>query len=245
MMLLNVVLTSAKTFIEGTPLSYMTQKDDVLALLLLGCFFLSTHVLSHSRKFLLLLGKEFFQSRERNSIFANTSSVEMRYVLLLILQTFVLVGVCLFNCLVQDRPSLIHQVDPHALLGFCVASCLLYFALKWLLYLALGWIFFDKQQVGNWLESYSTLLYYLGFSLFPITLLIVYFGLNLQFALVLGVFIFILVKILMLYKYIKLFCDKLYGCFLLILYFCALEIIPALLMCKGLSQLIEYLIIKI
>ena len=245
MMLLYVVLTSAKAFIEGMPLSYLPQKDDVLALLLLGCFFLSTHVLSHSRKFLLLLGKEYFQSRERNSIFANTSSAEMRYLLLLILQTFVLVGVCFFNYFVQDKPELLQQVNPPALLGFCVAFCLLYLALKWMIYLAIGWIFFDKQQVENWLESYSTLLYYLGFSLFPFTLLIVYFGLNLQFALILGAFIFILVKILMLYKYIKLFCDKLYGCFLLILYFCALEIIPALLMCKGLSQLIEYLIIKI
>ncbi len=31
----------------------------------------------------------------------------------------------------------------------------------------LGWTFFDKNKTNMWLESYSTLIYYIGFALFP------------------------------------------------------------------------------
>lgn len=32
----------------------------------------------------------------------------------------------------------------------------------------LGWVFFDKNKTNMWLESYSTLIYYVGFALFPL-----------------------------------------------------------------------------
>ncbi|WP_300814855.1 DUF4271 domain-containing protein, partial [uncultured Bacteroides sp.] len=45
-------------------------------------------------------------------------------------------------------------------------------------------------------------------------------------------------------KWLKLFCNKLHGIFLLILYFCALEIIPCLMLYRGMTELNDYLIIK-
>ena len=43
-------------------------------------------------------------------------------------------------------------------------------------------------------------------------------------------------KILMLYKWLKLFCNNLHGGFLLILYFCALEIMPCLMLYQGVRK---------
>jgi hypothetical protein len=54
----------------------------------------------------------------------------------------------------------------------------------------------------------------------------------------------IFLKTLMFYKWLKLFCNNLYGSLLLILYFCALEIIPCLMLYRGLIQLNDYLITK-
>ncbi|MBO4984203.1 MAG: DUF4271 domain-containing protein [Bacteroides sp.] len=229
----------------GIPLPYSPQTDDGLAILLLCCFFLSAHVLSRSRKFLFQLGKDFLFNRERTSIFATSTAADMRYLLLLILQTFVLTGVCIYTYTLKQMPALLQVVAPPLLLICLIAVCLFYFALKWAAYLFLGWIFFDKQQTSFWLESYSTLLYYLGFTLFPFTLLAVYFDLNLHFVLIFGLILYVFSKILMLYKWLKLFCDNLHGCLLLILYFCALEIIPTFLMYRGMVQLTECLIIKI
>ena len=108
----------------------------------------------------------------------------------------------------------------------------------------LGWIFFDESTTTLWLESYSTLLYYLGFTLFPFVLFIVYFDLSLQLTVIIGLILAFFAKILMLYKWLKLFCNNLYGGLLLILYFCALEIMPCFVLYQGVTQLNDYLIIK-
>lgn len=229
---------------EGIPIPYSPRMDDCITVVLLCCFFLSSYVLSRSRKFLLQLVKDFLLHRERTSIFATSTATDMRYLLLLILQTCVLAGVCFFNYFNDKQPVLVQHIPPVALLGIYVGICLLFLFLKWLIYSFLGWIFFDESTTSLWIESYSTLLYYLGFALFPFVLFIVYFDLSLQFTVIIGLFLLFLTGILIFYKWLKLFCNNLYGSLLLILYFCALEIIPCLLLYQGLRELNNILVIK-
>ncbi|WP_294612910.1 DUF4271 domain-containing protein [uncultured Bacteroides sp.] len=241
--MISLLLTWATGF-EGVPIPYSPKLDDGITMLLLCCFFMSAYVLSRSRKFLLQLGKDFLLNRERISIFAATTATDMRYMLLLILQTCVLIAICTFNYFVDVRPELGERIPPYVLLGAYLAVCLLYLFLKWVTYSFLGWIFFDASRTSLWMESYSTLLYYLGFALFPFALFLVYFDLSLLSTVIIGLFLTFFTKILMFYKWIKLFCGDLYGVLLLILYFCALEIIPCFIMYQGVLQLNDYLIIK-
>ena len=184
---------------EGIPIPYSPRMDDGITVVLLCCFFLSAYVLSRSRKFLLQLVKDFLLHRERTSIFATSTAADMRYLLLLILQTCILAGVCIFNYFNDIQPELVHHVPPGLLLGIYIGMCLLYLCLKWMLYSFLGWIFFDESVTTLWLESYSTLLYYLGFALFPFALFIVYFDLSLQLTIIIGLILAFFAKILMLY----------------------------------------------
>lgn len=229
---------------DGLALPYSPRTDDGLAMILLGCFFVSAYVLARSKKFLSQQVKDFLLHRERTSIFAATTAADMRYLLLLVIQTCVLGGICLFNYFNDVRPLLMERVSPHLLLGVYVAVCLLYLCLKWMLYSFLGWVFFDKTKTDVWLESYSTLLYYLGFSLFPFVLFLVYFDLNVAFLVSIGLGLVIFTKILMFYKWLKLFSSNIYGVLLLILYFCALEIVPCLILYRGIIWLNNVLIIK-
>lgn len=229
---------------EGIPIPYSPRMDDSITIVLLCCFFLSSYVLSRNRKFLLQLVKDFLLHRERTSIFATSTATDMRYLLLLIVQTCVLAGVCFFNYFNDVQPDLVRHVSPFVLLGVYVGVCLLYLFLKWLIYSFLGWIFFDESTTNLWIESYSTLLYYLGFALFPFVLFIVYFDLNLQITVIIGLILVFLTGILILYKWLKLFCNNLYGSILLIMYFCALEIVPCFILFQGMIQLNDYLTIK-
>ncbi len=211
------------TGFKGMPIPYSPKLDDGITILLLCCFFISAYVLSRSRKFLVQLMKDFLLNRERTSIFAATTAADMRYMLLLILQTCVLGAVCTFNYLIDVRPELGERIPPYILLGVYLAIALLYLFWKWVTYSFLGWIFFfDGNRTSLWMESYSTLLYYLGFALFPFALFLVYFDLSLLATVIIGLFLMFFTKILMFYKWIKLFCNNLYGVLLLILYFCAL-----------------------
>ena len=142
----------------GIPIPYSPRMDDGITVILLCCFFLSAYILSRSRKFLLQLGKDFMLHRERTSIFATSTAADMRYLLLLILQSCILAGVCFFNYFNDPSPGLVHHVSPLILLWIFIGICLGYLFVKWVVYSFLGWIFFDENTTTLWFESYSTLL---------------------------------------------------------------------------------------
>ena len=229
---------------EGTPISYSPRTDDAIALTLLACFFLSSIVLARGKKFLSQQVKDFVLHRERTSIFDSSTAADVRYLLVLVLQTCVLSGITFLNYFHDTCPALMNQVSPLLLLGIYVGFCLAYFLLKWLIYMFLGWTFFDKNKTNIWLESYSALIYYVGFALFPFVLFLVYFDLSLTNLVIIGSIILIFTKILMFYKWIKLFFHQFSGLFLLILYFCALEIVPCLLLYQGMIRMNNILLIK-
>ena len=229
---------------EGTPISYSPRTDDAIALTLLVCFFLSSVALARGKKFLSQQVKDFVLHRERTSIFDSSTAADVRYLLVLVLQTCVLSGITFLNYFHDTCPALMDHVSSLLLLGIYVGFCLAYFLLKWLLYMFLGWTFFDKNKTNIWLESYSALIYYVGFALFPFVLFLVYFDLSLTNLVIIGSIILIFTKILMFYKWIKLFFHQFSGLFLLILYFCALEIVPCLLLYQGMIQMNNILLIK-
>ena len=229
---------------EGTPISYSPRTDDAIALTLLACFFLSSIALARGKKFLSQQVKDFVLHRERTSIFDSSTAADVRYLLVLVLQTCVLSGITFLNYFHDTCPALMDHVSSLLLLGIYVGFCLAYFLLKWLLYMFLGWTFFDKNKTNIWLESYSALIYYVGFALFPFVLFLVYFDLSLTNLVIIGSIILIFTKILMFYKWIKLFFHQFSGLFLLILYFCALEIVPCLLLYQGMIQMNSILLIK-
>ena len=229
---------------EGTPISYSPRTDDAIALTLLACFFLSSIALARRKKFLSQQVKDFVLHRERTSIFDSSTAADVRYLLVLVLQTCVLSGITFLNYFHDTCPALMDHVSSLLLLGIYVGFCLAYFLLKWLLYMFLGWTFFDKNKTNVWLESYSALIYYVGFALFPFVLFLVYFDLSLTNLVIIGSIILIFTKILMFYKWIKLFFHQFSGLFLLILYFCALEIVPCLLLYQGMIQMNNILLIK-
>ena len=229
---------------EGTPISYSPRTDDAIALTLLACFFLSSIALARGKKFLSQQVKDFVLHRERTSIFDSSTAADVRYLLVLVLQTCVLSGITFLNYFHDTCPALMNHVSSLLLLGIYVGFCLAYFLLKWLLYMFLGWTFFDKNKTNIWLESYSALIYYVGFALFPFVLFLVYFDLSLMNLVIIGSIILIFTKILMFYKWIKLFFHQFSGLFLLILYFCALEIVPCLLLYQGMIQMNNILLIK-
>ena len=71
------------TGVDGISIPYSPRTDDGLAMILLGCFFISSYVLARSKKFLLQQVKDFMLHRERTSIFASSTAADMRYLLLL------------------------------------------------------------------------------------------------------------------------------------------------------------------
>ena len=99
--------------VEGIPVSYSPRTDDTIALTLLVCFFLSSIALAKGKKFLSQQVKDFVLHRERTSIFDSSTAADVRYLLVLVLQTCVLSGITFFNYF--------HDTCPYPY-GSCVLS---------------------------------------------------------------------------------------------------------------------------
>ena len=211
---------------RGMELPYQLRSDWMVTCVLFLCFILVSYVLAHGKKHLEQQFKNFALSND-------TTASDVRYTLVLILQTCILSGFCVYDYFSDHDLLLFRTVSHCLLLSIYIGYVVFFFVIKWLLYSFVNWIFFNKTRNIIWLESYFNVVIGAGFLLFPIVLLIVYFDLSPQIAPYFIGFVIIIAKILLFYKCFSNFFNKFYGAFHLILYFCALEILPDFVLWKG------------
>ncbi|MCD7899655.1 MAG: DUF4271 domain-containing protein [Bacteroides sp.] len=230
--------------IQGVPIPYSIKTDDGITIILLVCFVCCAYIFGQSKRFLLYQGRNFILHKERSNLFVTSTSAEMHYLLFLLLQLCLLSSIYWMNYFEKACPTFFHEISSYLLLGTYTLLSIGYLLFKWILYSLIGWIFYGKGNKTLWLDSYSTLLYYLSLALFFPILLLVYFDLSFTFIVIIGLFFLIITKILIFYKWLKLFFNKKDGVLTLILYFCALEIVPCFIYYRVLILINDVLLIK-
>ncbi len=229
---------------EVEPIPYQLYSDNILTGCIFFCFFLLSYVLFNGKHYLAQQVKDLFYVRERTNLFAVETGSDIRYRLLLILQTCLFLGIFFFDYSYDFFPELFSFYPSVLLLGVYVGIVVLYFILKVLLYTWVNWIFFDKQKSSLWLESYFLIYSLFGILLFPLLLLVVYFDLSNFNSFISFVILAILGEIMLFYKCFNIFFNKMYGILYFIVYFCALEMVPCFLLWQALISTNNLLIIK-
>jgi len=108
-----------------------------------------------------------------------------------------------------------------------------------------NWVFFNSRANAFWQKSTLFLNSIEGLLLFPMVMVMAYFGISSHTVNLYTLGVVILVKFLLLYRCYVIFFKKI-GAFLqIILYFCALEIIPLLMLFGTLSMMVNYLKINL
>lgn len=218
---------------DGIPMPYLVRSESAVALLLIFCLISLSYALKDGKKYIIQYLKDLFRHKERASLFDETSKPNTRYLFLLITVTCILSGIYLYDYLVDGQPFPSQAQPSLPLLWACIGLPLAYVMVKQGIYSFINWIFFNKEQNKSWLQTYLGLVGILCFLLFPLLLLTIYSGLDKQISLYFILLILVFAKILLFYKSIRNFFNHFYGILHLILYFCALEIIPILLTWKG------------
>ena len=95
------------------------------------------------------------------------------------------------------------------------------------------------------MTAFFNLYIWLGILILPLLLVVIYFDISSQAALFLLAFPLVLTKICLFWKCFSNFFEKIYGSFHLILYFCALEIQPDLILWKGMEFISNNLILNL
>ncbi len=227
----------------GDPLPYKLQRDDYVTGALLLSFFFIVRILVRSHDFLVRQVKNFFYSREREDLFDRGTESELGGQLFLVFQTCVVLGILFFDYTQTYLTTVFREISPYRLLGIDIGLCMLYFVLKTAVYSLVNWVFFDKNRMMQWLESYWLVVLGLGVVLFPVVLLVVYFALPMP--VLWGVFVTVLIlsKLLLLYKVRKIFFTNKSGYVRLFMYFCTLEILPGLVLWRALVSINQNLVV--
>ena len=90
--------------------------------------------------------------------------------------------------------------------------------------------FFDRESNSAWDNYYLISILTTGALLLPLTLLVIFFDLAYQEAIIAYILLMAIIKMLLLYKCYRTFFNDAIGYLHIILYFCALEIVPYILL---------------
>ena len=211
--------------VAGDPVPYSIAGDNLITSILLVCFIIAAVAIAQSGNFLQRQLKNFFFSQREGTTSITETGEELRFQFFLILQTCLLSAIIFFyysRAANGEAFSFAH----YQTLSIFTISIAAYFVAKHLLYAMVNWVFFDKKKNEQWVKALLFLSSAEGILLFPDVMLLSYFGLSIQHAVIYALSVIIIIKLLSFYKAYLIF-FKHNGLFLQsFLYFCALELMP-------------------
>ena len=220
----------------GVPIEKGQLFDDVLFGSLLVLFFCFAIIYHNNIKQVIYICRNLFQVKERQSLPSFNSGGVLFFRSFMIFQMLLLVSIALFNVarLYNRIDSSISELQQLFILLGIFGILLVYYAFKQLLYFVVGRLFFEEQQYRLWENGYSAVQIVFGVTLYIPVLWLVFVQKHLDIAFILLLFLFILSRLVIFYKVIRIFNNKGSNILYLILYLCAQEILPLILLCEGL-----------
>ena len=229
--------------VSGIPAPYAVSNDNVIAAMLLGCFVMEMVAFSLSRNFIERQVKSFFRvSRSKESMVE--ADGELRFQTILVAQTSLLFSILYYFFVHELRTGKLSSGSQLGAIGCFFCVFIAYFLFKNLIYGFVNWVFFDRKNNGQWRRMQVFLSSLEGVLLFPIVLLQVYFSLSLQAAMIYTLFVILFIKMLAFYKSYSIFFKRMGASLQIILYFCALELMPLMVLWGVLFITDNYLIIN-
>ncbi|MBQ9284908.1 MAG: DUF4271 domain-containing protein [Bacteroidaceae bacterium] len=213
-------------------------RNDGVSIALLSCFILTLLYLAGSRRNLRERLYNFFRPKPATASASAAEAETYEWVhLLLGLQLSLIASLLFYSFAVERLSASLINLPPLALVGIYAAVFMLMLIAKQRLYHFVHATFFTESERRRWYESFSLLFIFESLVLFPLALLSVYFDLGLEKVSIILAAVLLFVKILLFFKCFSVFFGKLKGCLHLILYFCALELLPLLFTGGALTEL--------
>ena len=209
-----------------------TLVDDTLTTLLLALTILTFIAYSNIRGFFTRQVKNFFRPPLDGTTTVRDTLTEVRFQGFIVFLTSVLFATLYyFYALHYIGDTYILDSQYYLIAIFC-AIFLLYLVLKVWLYSFVNWVFFDGKRNGQWIRSLSFLISLEGLLAYPAILMGPYLNVPIQNVEIYFAIGLILVKLMTFYKcYVIFFRQNVVG-LQIILYLCALEIVPLLALWK-------------
>lgn len=215
--------------VAGDPVPYTIAGDNFMSSLLLGIFILTMVALMRSRQFIARQMKSFLYMQRGNTTEVTETSTEVRFQLLLIAETCLLLAILFFHYL-QEEVTDTFTIDQYQIVGLFSGVFALYYLLKQCLYEIVNWTYFDKKKNEQWDKTILFLSAMEGVFFLPLVFVRSFFYLPFQTSLIYFIIALSIIKILIFYKSLQIFFSSNSRLLQNFLYFCTLELIPLSLM---------------
>ncbi|MCI6145070.1 MAG: DUF4271 domain-containing protein [Bacteroidales bacterium] len=214
--------------VNGNPIPVTLRTDDGIVSAIVVCFVMAMALLARSRYYLSRSFKSFLgyslSAREK----AERTNIDTFGVMALVLMAGFSLSLMLVNHF-GHSPVITRWAWPvTALLAAATGLYLLLVLIKMGVYGLVNSVLFSRAQRSEWTDSYLLSLALQGLALFPVALLVVFFDLEGESAIWAFFCAFGITKLLLLCRCYRTFFAADGGLVHLFLYFCTLEIVPAL-----------------
>ena len=173
-----------------------------------------------------------FSTRRRENLFEDHTVNETSIQAALIANTCIVEGFLIFSAVLQFwpvfTPQLQHNVFGHIApySGLAVA----FYVIQWLVYKVLGYTFSDKIGSKLWIDGFKASQSLLGLALLPIAVLSMLYPAHGKLLLSVGVALYLAARLIFIYKGFRIFYGNLPSILYFLLYLCAVEMVPLVIM---------------
>lgn len=227
--------------VVGKPVAWSVRYDDAaVGTLLLGLFILVWTAVG-ARHFIGDWLGDFFRNRKRANLFAKPEEKVLRGGFFMIVLSALALGVFGLHCTVAYAPAVFHFHEPWCVLALCTALPLLVYALKFALGSMVDSVFFAAEARRKWGDMQCVIALFMGGMWLLLDFVMTYAPITIEHALIAAIVIALIGKIMLLYKTLRIFFAGNQAYVHIFLYFCTLELVPALFAWRAIALMSHYL----
>lgn len=222
----------------GTIRTQLLSNNDTLIVILVALFLWATIAISHGRKLLVETTRSLFEEKRGQRIFVENPLAKTQLRWTSIAVTFTLQSILVTTYLAPSGRGLSVFGSPPLLSLLWLAMLFaLFYGMQKLLCQLTAYIFASKNETQLWLDAFDTTYQLQAILLFPLATLTLFHPNIAPTALYIYITGYFILRIFFINRGVKIFFKDLYGLFCFMLYLCALELTPLLLLYKGVEGL--------
>lgn len=237
-------LTGGRYGVAGDPVPYTVHTDNVLTSLLLFCFMLAILSFSGVKGFIIRQYNNFFHPFHEDEGSSGETLVELHFQFFLALLTGLMLSLLYYFYTLRYIGETFILTSQYFLIAIYLGIIIAYFLIKTLFYQIVNSVLFDGKRNKQWMRSLLFITTIEGVLLFPAVMMQAYFDLSIKTVVIYVVSVLVIVKLLTFFKCFIIFFYRNVVKLQIFLYFCALEMVPMLVLWSVLDITANVLKIK-
>lgn len=214
--------------VAGNPVPYSIHNDSVITSILLAFFILVVIAIANIHEFIVRQFKNFFYIPREGTSEMTETGTELRIQVFMVFLSSLLLSLLFYFYTIHYIGDTFVLESQYHLIAVYLVLMIVYFTAKVILYSVVNSVFFDSKRKQHWFKTLLFISSMEGLILFPAVLLQTYFDMSEENVILYFTIVLFFVKILTFFKCYVVFFRRNVVKLQIILYFCALEMVPLL-----------------